>query len=112
MLPSRGSDASGRPSSGTTALDIPLARQVGSPTRETHWCEDRLAMRRWTGRKTELRTVSHRCDYKSKEAQMVSATSTASAVRADDGTSAVRPFRVGFPQSELAELRPRVLATR
>jgi hypothetical protein len=42
---------------------------------------------------------------------MVSTTSTVSAV-AGEGSSADRPFQVGFPQSELAELRRRVLATR
>ena len=43
---------------------------------------------------------------------MVSATSTASAVTSGEGGSAVQPFQVGFQQSELAELRRRVLVTR
>src|SRR5580704_3282381 len=43
---------------------------------------------------------------------MTSTTSTVSARSANGGGPAVRPFEVGFPQSDLVEMRRRVLATR
>src|SRR5580692_1647002 len=43
---------------------------------------------------------------------MVSTTTATSAEPTDSDRSTLRPFQVGFPQSELADLRTRINATR